>query len=106
MLVSFPVTLEDGTIINGTEESFRFEGDQKFNGTDADGNRVTNIVGFDGENLEKWCPGCGGIFLSVDFGFEGRATSPDYRRDQSYCNVCRARKYGRKQKKSRSTDQE
>lgn len=81
MLVSFPVKLENGTVIRGNEEPFRFEQGQKFNGNDAQGNRITNIVGFDGEYIEKWCRNCGGIFLSIDFGIEGRATSPDYRRD-------------------------
>lgn len=100
MVVTFPVTIEDGRIFYGNEEPFRFEQDQRFSGTDVKGNRITNIVGFDGEYIEKWCPGCNEVYLSIDFGIEGRATSPDYRRDQSWCTVCRARSKGRKRMKS------
>lgn len=92
MEVKFPVTLDNGIIIYGDEEPFEFENEQKFNGYDADGNRITNIAGFDGQYLLKWCPHCKQILPSIDFGPEGRpASDPKMRRDQSWCLVCRAR---------------
>ncbi len=93
MLVAFPVTLEDGTVIYGNEEPFEFEEGRRLNGVDADGNRITNIVGFDKPELLKWCPHCEEILVASDFGPEGRPI-PDSqrRRDQSWCLRCRSMK--------------
>lgn len=93
MEVRFPVKLDNGQIIHGDEEPFEFKIEERLSGYDADGNRITNIVGFDGEYLLKWRPHCEQVLLSIDFGPEGRPSSdPQHRRDQSYCMVCRARK--------------
>lgn len=90
MIVRFPVVLDNGRVINGNEKPFEFGDGQRHNGTDADGNRVTNIVGFDGEYLLKWCPHCEEVKISLDFGPEGRPDSDQlHRRDQSWCLVCR-----------------
>lgn len=82
--------LDNGLVIKGNEGSFDFKDGQRFNGYDADGDRMTNITGFNGDELKKWCPHCKEIFLSSDFGSEGRPTNdPDHRRDQSWCKICR-----------------
>lgn len=92
MIVRFPVELENGTTIKGNEDAFDFENDQRFNGVDSDGDRITNIVGFNGTELKKWCPNCKEIHPSSEFGEVGRPTDiPKRRRDQSWCNKCRAR---------------
>lgn len=57
-------------------------------GYDANGHRITNIVGFNGNELLKYCPSCGYIKPSTSFGWNGRVTTS--RRDQSECNECRS----------------
>lgn len=56
-------------------------------GYDSIGNRITNIIGFDGTNLLKHCPSCNKIKPTIEFGWSGRVTTG--RRDQSECNNCR-----------------
>ena len=57
-------------------------------GYDNNSNRITNIVGFDGYNLLKYCPSCHSIKPTIEFGYLGRVTTS--RRDQSECNLCRS----------------
>lgn len=56
-------------------------------GYDANNNRITNIVGYDGINLLKYCPRCQCTKPTTEFGYSGRVTTS--RRDQSECNSCR-----------------
>lgn len=90
MDIKFPVRLDNNMIVNSDDEPFRLDEGQKFNGYDANNNRITNVIGFDGEYLLKWCPNCKEVHLSIDFGPMGRPAT-DGRRDQSWCQVCRAR---------------
>ncbi|MGV2805050.1 hypothetical protein GNF85_15535 [Clostridium perfringens] len=57
-------------------------------GYDANNNRITNIVGFDGNSLLKYCPSCGATKPTTEFGYTGRVTTS--RRDQSECSDCRS----------------
>ena len=94
----FPVKLEDGTTICGNEKPFLISRNDDFigvKGNDANGSRVTNIVGFDGVSLLKRCTNCGEVKPSADgFGAEGRCTNKTtgMRRDQAQCKQCRAKK--------------
>lgn len=84
---------EDGNIIRGvnvidnniTTKPFFME---ISSGYDANNNRITNIVGYDGINLLKYCPKCGCTKPTTEFGYSGRVTTD--RRDQSDCNSCRS----------------
>lgn len=60
----------------------------KINGYDANNNRVTNLVGYDGIELIKRCPQCTDKHIT-DFGYSGRTTN--MKRDQSQCTDCRGR---------------
>lgn len=60
----------------------------KINGYDANHNRVTNLVGFDGTELLKKCPCCEVNKHVTEFGYSGRMTNA--RRDQSQCTLCRS----------------
>lgn len=60
----------------------------KINGWDIAGNRVTNLVGYDGVEVLKKCPACYEIKYVTDFGYSGRYTNR--RRDQSQCMECRS----------------
>ena len=60
----------------------------KINGYDANNNRVTNLVGYDGTELIKRCPQCTDKH-ATEFGYSGRTTNR--KRDQSQCTNCRAR---------------
>ena len=99
MKVVFPVKLDNGIIINGNEDMFMISNDSKFkgvSGNDAKGDRVTNIVGFDGTDLLKRCtnPDCWEIKRGADgFGERGRNSNPkrSMRRDQAQCIQCRAK---------------
>jgi hypothetical protein len=65
---------------------------EKTSGYDANGHRITNIVGFDGVELLKECPRCGLAKKSSAFGVSGRKMEQDNEksiRDQSYCIECR-----------------
>ncbi|NMA82640.1 MAG: hypothetical protein GX962_02105 [Epulopiscium sp.] len=58
MKAAFPITLENGVIVRGNESPFMISSDPGFkgvSGNDANGNRATNIVGFDGQDLLKRC---------------------------------------------------
>lgn len=100
MRVKFPVKLQNGLIINGTENPFLINNDPDFDGfsgNDANGNRVTHIVGFDGVDLLKRCtnPDCREIKPSISgFGEKGRNSHPQkpMRRDQAQCIECRSKK--------------
>lgn len=60
----------------------------KVNGYDANNNRVTNLVGYDGKELMKRCPQCTDKHVT-DFGYSGRTTNR--KRDQSQCTACRGK---------------
>ncbi|MBV4420349.1 MAG: hypothetical protein LKF87_08115 [Clostridium tyrobutyricum] len=61
----------------------------KINGYDANNNRVTNLVGYDGIELMKRCPHCNYDKHVTDFGYSGRTTNR--KREQSQCTDCRGR---------------
>lgn len=86
MIPTYPVILDNTMIFNGTEAQSNFP---RTNGRDANGNRLTNIVGFDGVELLKECPHCECTKRSSEFGALGRQTNPQGRRDQSWCKECR-----------------
>lgn len=100
----FPFKLKDelgnNIIINGKEKPFMISDNPNFvgvSGFDAEGNRATNIVGFDGKDLLKRCtnPDCFKIKPRAEgFGEKGRCTNPKtgMRRDQAQCKVCRSKK--------------
>ncbi len=100
MRVVFPVTLDNGLIINGNEKYFLIDNNPDFDGIsgyDANGDRVTHIVGFDGTDLLKRCthPNCRAIKQSANgFGEKGRNSNPKrpMRRDQAQCSECRTHK--------------
>ena len=99
MIISTPIrfdskvtiTYEDGTI----EDTYEFPGKKglvkctfpKINGRDALNSRVTNLVGYDGNEILKRCPYCLQHKHVTEFGYSGRYTNG--RRDQSRCNLCR-----------------
>ena len=99
MRVVFPVKLDNGLIINGNEGFLMINDAQDFigvKGYDAKGDRVTNIVGFDGVDLLKRCtnPECWEIKRGAEgFGESGRNSNPrrSMRRDQAQCKVCRSK---------------
>lgn len=93
MVVKFPVELDNGILIHGNEDPFDFSDNQRLNGVDNDGNRITNITGFNGIELKKWCPSCEEIYPSSEFGETGRPNHMHGRRDQSWCKKCRACKF-------------
>lgn len=88
---SIHIIYEDGEI----EDSLMFPGKKglkkckfnKMNGFDSNNNRVTNLVGYDGKELIKRCPGCNNDKHVTDFGYSGRITNR--KRDQSQCTSCR-----------------
>ena len=100
MKTVFPVTLNngDGMVIKVDEVPFIISNETGFmgyTGTNGDGSSLTNIVGFDGEELLKKCTNCGQIKPSASgFGPKGRCTDPKgiRRRDQAQCIECRGRK--------------
>lgn len=61
----------------------------KINGYDANNNRVTNLVGYDGLEFLKRCTNCNIDKHVTEFGYSGRTTNG--RRDQSQCSNCRSR---------------
>lgn len=80
-------TLTNISIIDNSIATTPFTMDMS-SGYDANNNRVTNIVGFNGQELLKYCPSCGNIKPTTSFGYSGRVTNS--RRDQSECNNCRS----------------
>ncbi|UYZ38004.1 hypothetical protein OD350_10140 [Clostridium beijerinckii] len=88
---SIHIKYEDGS----TEDSLIFPGTQglkkctfnKMNGYDYNNNRVTNLVGYDGQELIKRCPCCMRDKHVTEFGYSGRITNR--KRDQSQCTNCR-----------------
>lgn len=100
MKAAFPFKLADDIIINGNEEPFMINTRPDFEGVsgfDANGNRATNIVGFDGKDLLKKCtsPKCKDPIKPRESGFgsEGRCTNKKtgMRRDQAQCKLCRSK---------------
>jgi hypothetical protein len=99
MRVVYPVKFDNGLTIYGNEDKFLINEDREFKGIsgfDAKGNRVTNIVGFDGVELLKRCtnPDCWEIKRAAEgFGENGRNSNPrrSMRRDQAQCIQCRAK---------------
>lgn len=97
MRAVFPVRLENGLVVNGNEDYFLISNEPDFDGVsgnDANGDRFTHIVGFDGDDLLKRCtnPSCREIKpCIVGFGEAGRNSNPkkNMRRDQAQCIVCR-----------------
>ncbi|WP_201261877.1 hypothetical protein [Metasolibacillus fluoroglycofenilyticus] len=61
---------------------------QKINGYDANNNRITNLVGYNGQTLLKKCPSCKRLLSPLSYGANGRVTGR--RRDQSQCSDCRS----------------
>lgn len=57
-------------------------------GYDDDGDRITNIVGYNGHELLKYCHSCRCEKPTTQFGYSGRVTTSN--RDQSQCNDCRS----------------
>lgn len=99
MKAAYPVSLENGIVINGNEAPFMISDDPAYKGVsgyDADGNRATNIVGFDGSDLLKKCTNskCKKPIKHRESGFgsEGRCTNKKtgMRRDQAQCKNCRS----------------
>jgi hypothetical protein len=72
LVVKFPVELDNGMVITGNEKPFNFGDGIKLNGLDSDGDRITNVVGFNGTELMKCCPNCQDVFPSSEFGEIGR----------------------------------
>lgn len=90
---SVTITYADGTQLNNIQRIDSSITIKPFtmpmsSGYDSTGARITNIVGFDGTNLLKYCPSCNLVKLTTEFGYSGRTTNG--RRDQSECNDCRA----------------
>lgn len=89
---SVTIRYQNGTVINNvsvidnniTIMAFTMD---KSSGFDDNENRITNIVGFDGNELIKLCPRCNGEKPTSRFGYKGRVTTS--KRDQSECNDCR-----------------
>lgn len=101
MKAAFPISLEDGTVVIGNEAPFMISDDPNFpgvSGTDANGNRATNIVGFSGQDLLKKCTNaeCREPIKprEAGFGSEGRCTNlkTRMRRDQAQCKICRSKR--------------
>jgi|GEM_PF-3369161 len=70
--------------------SFTFDGGY-VSGYFIEGNemiRVTNLVGYDGSSILKWCPNCEQIKDIEDFDYSGRYVNGQ--RDQSNCKDCRS----------------
>jgi hypothetical protein len=88
MFVKFPVTLVDGTVIEAGDQPFWYVLSQKTNGIDADGNRITNIMGYDGVCIVKWCPRCGQLLPNLDFGYDGDQAK-ESSAAVSFCDSCR-----------------
>lgn len=90
---SVTVTYQNGnvlrnvSVINSTITISAFTMDMS-SGYDANGYRVTNIVGFNGHELLKHCPRCNRAKPTTKFGYSGRVTTST--RDQSECNDCRS----------------
>lgn len=101
MKAAFPVRLENDMVIYGNEQPFMISTDPDFKGVsgfDANNNRATSIVGFDGHDLLKRCTNskCEEKIKprEIGFGSNGRCTNKKtgMRRDQAQCIVCRAKK--------------
>jgi len=99
MKAAFPISLENDIVIYGNEAPFMISNDPAFKGVsgfDTNGNRATNIVGFDGKDLLKKCtnPKCKEPIKPRESGFgsEGRCTNKNtgMRRDQAQCIECRS----------------
>ncbi|HBF7094797.1 TPA: hypothetical protein ACG3JU_003746 [Clostridioides difficile] len=81
------IKIVDVSVINSDIMKKPFIMEQS-SGFDSKGNRITNIVGFDGTELLKVCPNCGEIKPATEFDYKGRVTNS--KRDQSNCGKCRA----------------
>ena len=105
MKAAFPIRLvintENELVIKGNEEPFILDAAPTFpgvSGFDANGNRATNIVGFDGQDLLKKCtnPKCEKPIKPREegFGSAGRCTNTrtGMRRDQAQCKACRSKR--------------
>lgn len=75
------------SIIDNSITTMEFSMDMS-SGYDANRNRITNIIGFNGHELLKYCPACRCSKPTTSFGWSGRVTNS--RRDQSDCNDCRS----------------
>ena len=83
MIYTLPVHLEDGQVFNALpSHSISFS---KTSGSDGNGLRVTNIVGYSNGDFLKKCPNCGRIKSSEAFGLRETVG-----RDQSNCMDCRS----------------
>ena len=94
MRIVFPVKLDSGLTIIGNEKEFLIDNNPDFDGVsgnDANGDRVTHIVGFDGNDLLKRCTNkdCRAIKPAAEgFGEKGRNSNPKraMRREQAQCS--------------------
>lgn len=88
MIICPPVTFDDGVTFtpDGTSHTWPIR-----SGYDAQNHRVTNLVGHNGVQFIKNCPHCNRNLPETDFGYAGRDTGEERRRDQSNCTQCRAR---------------
>ena len=65
---------------------------KKISGYDSSLNRVTNLIGFDGNEFLKQCSraDCSRVLKASDFGPWGRTMANGQHRDQSNCPSCRS----------------
>lgn len=87
MIYALPVTLGTTVVKKPLLRGRRLK--QMTNGYDANGVRVTNIVGFQKGDFVKVCPHCGRELPASMFGLRYDAQNAK-QRDQSYCGKCRS----------------
>lgn len=88
MIIQPPVKFDNGYVFvpDGQPHSWI-----KTSGHDNRHRRVTNLVGHVGNQFLKWCPHCEKQMPETEFGYDGRDTGEENRRDQSNCTSCRSR---------------
>ncbi len=82
-------TVEEENTFPSNKGLQKCEFKEKISGYDARIYRVTNLVGYNGDEFIKLCPKCGEKLSEIRFGYSGR-NSKGGRRDQSQCNECRS----------------
>lgn len=87
MIYSLPVTLDADVVKVQPKRGRTFK--KMSNGWDANGVRVTNIIGFRKGDFLKVCPYCGNAFPASSFGLRYDSQAARMR-DQSYCKTCRS----------------
>ena len=89
MIYCLPVELAETTVSKPLKRGRTFK--KMSNGYDANGVRVTNIIGFRKGDFLKVCPCCGNSFPASAFGLRYDSRNAKMR-DQSYCSACRSRR--------------